>query len=85
MNQATHRVPSTLANRSLRMSHHCRPLRQALARSEAVTVECAHESPGILLECRHRFDRFGVRQRVGISNKASSDSEAGRPWITPTE
>lgn len=59
------------------MSDHCGHLRQGLARSEAVAVEYARESSGILLECRHRLDRFGVRLGVGISNKVSRDAGAG--------
>lgn len=57
---------------------------QARARAEAAAVECEHASSGILLECRHRSDRFGVSLRVGIANKVSSDAEAGRPWTTHT-
>lgn len=67
------------------MSHPCRPLMKAPARAEAVVVESEHESSGILLECRHGSDRFGVSLRAGIANKVSSGVVAGRPWTTDFE
>lgn len=51
---------------------------KALARAEAVAVEKEHESSGILLECRHGSDRFGVSLRAGIANKVSGDVVTGR-------